>query len=56
MRVFENRMLSRIFGPKGDQVTGFHNLYFSRNIRDNTIKKDEMGWACSSHGTVEKFV
>jgi hypothetical protein len=41
MRVFENRMSRRIFGPKGDEVTGawrklhieeIHNLYSSRNI------------------------
>jgi hypothetical protein len=38
LRVFENRVLRRIFGPKTDEVTGgwrklyneeFHNLYFS---------------------------
>jgi len=41
MRVFENRVLRRIFGPKRDQVTGewrkLHNkelsdLYCSQNI------------------------
>jgi len=40
-RVFENRVLRRIFGPKRDEVTGkwrklhnekIHYLYFSRNI------------------------
>jgi hypothetical protein len=39
--VFENRMLRRIFGPKGDEVIGdrrklhneaLHNLYSSLNI------------------------
>jgi hypothetical protein len=39
--VFENRVLSRIFGPKGDQVTGdwrklldkeLDNVYFSQSI------------------------
>jgi hypothetical protein len=42
LRVFENRVLRRIFGPKRDEVTGewrrLHNkelyvLYFSPNIR-----------------------
>jgi len=41
LRVFENRVLRRIFGPKGDEVTGewrkLHNeklnyLYCSPNI------------------------
>jgi hypothetical protein len=41
MRVFENRVLRRIFGPKRDEVTGgwrglhneeLHNLYFSQSI------------------------
>jgi hypothetical protein len=42
LRVFENRVLRRIFGPKRDEVTGMkrrlHNeelndLYSSQNIR-----------------------
>jgi hypothetical protein len=41
LRVFENRVLRRIFGPKGDRVTGgwrklhneeLHNLYSSPSI------------------------
>jgi hypothetical protein len=41
LRVFENRVLRRIFGPKRDEVTGgwrklhneeLHNLYSSANI------------------------
>jgi hypothetical protein len=41
VRVFENRMLRRIFGPKRDEVVGqwrllhieeLHDLYFSQNI------------------------
>jgi hypothetical protein len=41
LRVFENRVLRGIFGPKGDEVTGewrtlhngeLHNLYSSLNI------------------------
>jgi hypothetical protein len=41
LRVFENRVLRRIVGPKGDKVTGewikwyseeLHNLYSSPNI------------------------
>jgi hypothetical protein len=36
LRVFENRVLRRIFGPKRDEVTGgwrkLHNLYVSPSI------------------------
>jgi len=52
-RLFENRVLRRIFGPKRDEVTGewrkLHNeelndLYSSSNtIR--VIKSRRMGWA-----------
>jgi hypothetical protein len=53
LRVFENRVLRRIFGPKRDEVTGdwsklcneeLHNLYSSPNtIR--MIKSRMMRWA-----------
>jgi hypothetical protein len=53
LRVFENRVLRRIFGPKRDEVTGewrklhsgeLHNLYSSTdNIRQ--IKSRRMRWA-----------
>jgi hypothetical protein len=53
LRVFENRVLRRIFGPKRDEVTGdwrklhneeLHNLYFSPNII-RIIKSRRMRWA-----------
>jgi hypothetical protein len=53
LRVFENRVLRRIFGPRRDEVTGvwrklhneeFHNLYSSPNII-RTIKSGRMRWA-----------
>jgi hypothetical protein len=53
LRVFENRVLRRIFRPKRDEVTGdwrklhneeLNNLYSSPNIV-RVIKSRRMGWA-----------
>jgi hypothetical protein len=53
LRVFHNRVLRRIFGPKRDEVTGewrrLHNeelndLYSSPNII-RVMKSRRMGWA-----------
>jgi hypothetical protein len=55
--VFENRVLSRIFGPKRDEVTGgwrklhneaLHNLVFSPSII-RRIKEDMMGSVCRTN-------
>jgi hypothetical protein len=57
-RVFENRVLTRIFGPKKEEVAGrwrrlhngeeLHNLYPSlNNIRG--IKSMRIGWRCMQH-------
>jgi hypothetical protein len=53
LRVFENRVLRRIFGPKRDEVTGkwrklhngeLHNLHsFPNIIRQNKLRR--MRWA-----------
>jgi hypothetical protein len=52
LRVFENRVLRRIFGPKRDKVTGewrklpneeLNDLYCSPNIVRG-IKSRRMGW------------
>jgi hypothetical protein len=61
LRVFENRVLRRIFGPKRDEVTGewrkLHNeevndLYSSpyvvRVIKSRRTR--EIGGACSAYG------
>jgi hypothetical protein len=51
--MFENRVLRRTFGPKGDEVTGdwrkvrneeLHNLFSSPNII-TMIKSRRMKWA-----------
>jgi hypothetical protein len=53
LRVFENRVLRRIFGPKRDVVTGdwrklhneeLHNLYSSPNII-RMVRSRRMRWA-----------
>jgi hypothetical protein len=48
LRVFENRVLRRIFGPKRDEITrewrGLHDLYTSPNIV-RVIKSRRMRWA-----------
>jgi hypothetical protein len=53
LRVFENRVVRGIFGPKRDEVTGewrklhdteLHNLYSSPDII-RQIKSKQTGWA-----------
>jgi hypothetical protein len=53
LRVFENKVLRRIFGPKRDEVTGgwrklhneeLHDLYFSRSII-RIMNSRRMRWA-----------
>jgi hypothetical protein len=52
LRVYENRVLGRIFGPKREEVAGgwrrlhneeLHNLYASPNI-NSVIKSGSMMW------------
>jgi hypothetical protein len=60
LKVFENRMFRRIFGPKRDEVTGdwrklhneeLHDLYSSLNIVQ-VIKLRIMRWAGHLRGWV----
>jgi hypothetical protein len=62
LRVFENRVLRKIFGPKRDEVTGglrkvhneeLHNLYSSSSIIRVT-KSRKMKWAWHVAGMGEK--
>jgi hypothetical protein len=64
LRVFENRVLRRIFGPRRDEVTGerrklhseeLHNLYSSPDII-RQVKVNEVAGACGMHGRGEKSV
>jgi hypothetical protein len=54
MRMFENRVLRRIFGPKGDwrklHNEELHSLYSSPSISRVIVKDDETGRACSTNG------
>jgi hypothetical protein len=53
LRVFENRVLRRIFGPKRDEVTGEWGKLHSEELRDlysspsiiRIIKSNRMRWA-----------
>jgi len=66
LRVFQNRALRRIFGPKRDEVTGewrkLHNvelndlLLLTQYFASNKIKKNEMGGACGTYGGGERRV
>jgi hypothetical protein len=69
LRVFENRVQRRIFGPKRDEVTGewrklhneeLHNLYSSpdiiREVKSSQVKANEVGRACGTHRRGEKSV
>jgi hypothetical protein len=58
LRVFENRVLRGIFGPKREEVTGewrelhseeVYNLYLSPDII-RQVKANEVGGACGMHG------
>jgi hypothetical protein len=53
LRVFENRVLRRIFGPKRDEVTGEWRKLYNEELRDlyssssiiRMIKSRKMKWA-----------
>jgi hypothetical protein len=58
-------VLRRIFGPKGEEVTGscrrlhmeeLHNLYASPYIIRVIKSRKVMGGTCSTHGRRENFI
>ena len=64
LRVFENRVLRRIFGLKREEVKGewrklrneeLNDLYCSpKYCSSDQIEKNEMGGACSTNGGEER--
>jgi hypothetical protein len=66
LRVFENRVLRRLFGPRRDEVTRewrkLHNdelsdLYtLPQYCAGGKIEKNEMGGACGAYGGGERCV
>jgi len=58
LRVFENRVLKRIFGPKRDQVTDEWRKLHEQQLNDFSLTQyclgdkteNEMGGACSVYG------
>jgi len=62
LRVFENRVLRRVFGPKRDEVTGNGENYIMMSLvictpeycAGGKIEKNEMGWACGAYGRGER--
>jgi hypothetical protein len=59
VRVFENRVLRRIFGPKRDEVTGEWKKLHNEELRDlyslpsiiRIIKSRRMRWEWGKRGT-----
>jgi hypothetical protein len=67
LRVFENRVLRRIFGPKRDEVTGewrrLHNkelyvcsVFVTKYRSGDEVKKTEMGRTCGTFGGEERCI
>jgi hypothetical protein len=64
LRVFENRVLRRTFGPKRDEVTGgwrkLHNekIYYLYSLHTivRMMKSRGMRWASSAYGEWERCV
>jgi hypothetical protein len=49
LRVFENRVMRRIFGPQRDEVTGEWIHLLNKFYSGDKNEKSEMGEACSTY-------
>jgi hypothetical protein len=58
LRVFENRLLRRIFGPKRDEVTGECRrlVLLTKYHSGDEVKKTEMGRTCGTDGGGERCI
>ena len=66
LRVFENKVIKKIFGAKGDETTGewrkllnaeLHALYSSPNIiRNLKSRRLKLGRTCSTYGAIQKCI
>jgi hypothetical protein len=55
LRLFENRVLKRIFGSKRDKVTEeWRTAVLTKYYSGNQIEKDEMVGVCSTYGGEER--
>jgi hypothetical protein len=59
LRVFENRVLRKVFDPMRDEVTGEWRKLHNEELNDvlltqycagGKIETNEMGWACGAYG------
>ena len=66
LRVFDNRLLRGIFGPKRDEVTGVWRKLYNEELNDlysspqycsgNKVEKNEMDVTCSACGGEERCI
>jgi hypothetical protein len=56
LKVFENRVLRRIFGAKRDEVTGEWKSCTMGSFIICTYRQISLGRACDTHGRGEKSV
>ena len=61
LKVFESRVLRKVFGPKRDEVnrrmeSTAWSAFFTKFHLGDEIKKNEIGGPCSTHGGEERCI